>query len=113
MPCSLRPDPSGAHDFMATAGAGVTLKVAGTTGSAGIGSVRLNQQPLVVANSDTLHFIVRAGVNILRFWTGVSDPEDIVRVFEESADGDSETLDEFQNDPNDPVIGYTIFGVQE
>jgi len=111
MPCSLRPDPSGAHDFMATAGAKVTLKFAGTTGSAGIDSAVLNQQPLGVSNSDTLHFTVRAGVNILRFSTGVSDPEDTLKVVEESADGDSETLDEFQNDPNDPVIGYTIFGV--
>lgn len=111
MPCSLRPDPSGAHDFMASAGAAVTLKIAGTTGSAGIASAVLNQQPIVVTNSDTLHFTVREGVNILRFSTGVSDPEDTVKVFEESADGDSETLDEFQNDPNDPVNGYTIFGI--
>jgi hypothetical protein len=111
MPCSLRPDPSGAHDFMASAGAAVTLKIAGTTGSAGIASAVLNQQPIVVTNSDALHFTVREGVNILRFSVGVSDPEDTVKVFEESADDDSETLDEFQNDPNDPVNGYTIFGV--
>jgi hypothetical protein len=96
---------------MATAGAGVTLKVAGTTGSAGIANAVLNQQALGVSDWDTLHFTVRAGVNILRFSTGVSDPEDTVKVVEESADGDSETLDEFQNDPNDPVTGYTIFGL--
>ena len=38
---------------------------------------------------------------------------DTVKVFEESADGDSETLDEFQSNPNDPVTGYTIFGVED
>ena len=113
MSCSLRPDPSGAHDFMATTGAGVTLRVASTTGSAGIGSAVLNQQPLGISNSDTLHFTVRAGVNILRFSTSVSDPEDTVKVVEESADGDSETLDEFESNPNDPVTGYTIFGVED
>jgi hypothetical protein len=112
MPCNLRPDPSGAYDFMASAGAGVTLKVAGTTGLAGIASAMLNQKPLSVSDSDTLHFIVRAGINILRFSAGVSDPEDTVKVFEESADGDSETLDEFESNPNDPVTGYTIFGVE-
>ena len=111
MPCSLRPDPSGAYDFMASAGAAVTLKVLGTTGLAGIASAVLNQRPLGVSTADTLHFTVREGINILRFSAGVSDPEDTVKVFEESADGDSETLDEFQNDPNDPVTGYTIFGV--
>ena len=110
MPCSLRPDPSGAYDFMASAGAAVTLKVAGTSGLVEIASAVLNQQPLGVANSDTLHFTVREGVNILRFSTGVSDPEDTVKVFEESADGDSEMLDEFQGERNDPVTGYTILG---
>ena len=63
MPCTLRPDPSGAYDFMASAGAEVTLKVAGTTGLAGIASAMLNQRPLRVSDSDTLHFTIRAGIN--------------------------------------------------
>lgn len=113
MPCSLRPDPSGAYDFMASAGAGVTLKVAGTTGLAGFANAMLNQKPLRIGDSDTLQFTIHAGINALRFSAGVSDPQDTVRVFEVSADGDSETLDQFQSNPNDPVTGYTIFGAEE
>jgi|SRR5690242_3795634 hypothetical protein len=110
MACALQPDPSDRCDFIASTGSNVTVKVASTTPGviAGLATAKLNKKPLPVTNGDTTNFTVAAGVNTLGLVITVSDPQCTVQVLEDCGGGNTQILDQFKNDPADPVVGYSI-----
>ena len=112
MVCSLQRDPTNKYDFTSPVGPNVTVKVTSTTPnvSAGFAKAELNKKPLQVRNGDTITFPIEAGVNTLDLVVAVSDPNCTVRLLEDCGDGNTQVLDEYPNDPSDPVVGYSIFG---
>ncbi|MBZ5508419.1 MAG: hypothetical protein LAO78_23415 [Acidobacteriia bacterium] len=108
MACSLDHDASGKYDFTAHAGSDTTVKVT-ANGSARFVTARFNNTVLNVQNGDTIHFTIAAGINILKLVVAVADPNDMVRIIEDCGGG-TQVLDQFKNDPSDPVTGYSIIG---
>ncbi len=109
MACSLEKDASGKYDFTSQNGAKATVKVA-ANGVARIVAARFNHDDLPVQNGDTVNFTVGAGINILKLVVAVADPNDTIRILEDCGGGQTQILDEYPNNPSDPVTGYSIFG---
>lgn len=110
MACSLQPDPSNKCDFIASTGSNVTVKVASITPNviAGLATAKNNKKLLPITNDDTTNFTVAAGLNTLEFVIAVSDPHCTVQVLEDCGGGNTQILDQFENNPADPVVGYSI-----
>jgi hypothetical protein len=109
MACALARDPSLKCDFLSKTGTKVTVKVA-ATGNARFVDAKFNQTDLPVQNGDTVTFTVGAGKNKLDFVIAVADPNDTIRILEDCGGGQTQEMDNYQNDPADPVTGYTICG---
>lgn len=110
MACSLQPDPSNKCDFIASTGANITVKVASITPNviAGLATAKHNKKLLPITNGDTTNFTVAAGVNTLDLVIAVSDPSCTIQVLEDCGGGNTQVLDQFDNDPADPVASYSI-----
>lgn len=110
MACSLQPDPSNKCDFIASTGANITVKVASITPNvtAGLATAKHNKKLLPITNGDTTNFTVVAGVNTLELVIAVSDPQCTVQVLEDCGGGNTQVLDQFDNDPAAPDVGYSI-----
>ena len=109
MACSLERDASGRYDFTAQNHATPIVKVT-ATGNARLTAARFNHTDLPIQNGDTVSFTVNAGVNILKLVVAVANPNDTIKILEDCGDGQTQVLDQYQNDPADPVTGYSIFG---
>ena len=108
MACSLDHDASGKYDFTAHAGSDTTVKIT-ADGKARFVSARFNNTVLDIQNGDTIQFTIASGINILKLVVAVANPNDMVRIVEDCG-GTTQVLDEFKNDPSDPVTGYSIIG---
>ena len=109
MACLLEKDASGKFDFTSQNHATPTVKVA-ANGNVRLTAARFNHADLPIQNGDTISFTVDEGVNILRMVVVVADPNDTIRILEDCGGGQTQVLDQYQNDPADPVTGYSIFG---
>ena len=109
MACSLEKDASGKYDFTAQNHATPTIKVT-ANGNARFVAARFNHTDLPIQNGDTTSFTVDLGVNILKLVIAVANPNDIIKILEDCGGGQTQVLDEYPNDPSDPVTGYSIFG---
>jgi hypothetical protein len=109
MACSLARDATGRFDFLAGAGQNITVKVA-ATGNARFVSASQNGNKFPIVDENTVQFTVLAGENAFLFVVAVADPDDTVKVLEDCGTGESNLLEQFKNDPNDPVTGFSVFG---
>lgn len=108
MACVLKPDSSFAFDFTASTGAQATVKVT-ASGNARFLAATQNSKNLTV-NQDTLTFTVQPGVNLLELVTAVANPNDTVTILEDCGGGQTQELENFPNDPSDPITGFSVFG---
>lgn len=112
MACLLQKDPSNKYDFIAPAGPNITVKITSTTPNvtARFTKAELNKKSLQIQNGDTVTFAVLPGVNTLDLVIHASSPSCTIQIIEDCGDGKTQVLDDFQYDPSDPVVGYSIFG---
>ncbi len=112
MACSLQDDASNKHDFTSPGGSNVTVKVTSTTPNVSVRFAKAshNDAALTVKNGDTIAFTVDPGENTLDLVVNASDANCNIRILEDCGGGNTQVLDEFQNDPGDPIVGFSIFG---
>jgi|SRR5579859_1252955 len=109
MACSLTIDPTGRCDFVAKTDQTVIVKVR-AVGNARFVSASQNGNKIPVTNGDTVQFKVAAGSNLMLFVVAVANPNDTVEIIEDCGGGQTQVLEQFQNDPSDPTTGFTVCG---
>ena len=109
MACSLARDTTGRFDFLAGAGQNITVKVT-ATGNARFVSASQNGNKFPILDENTVQFTVAAGENTFLFVVAVADPDDVVQILEDCGSGQNNVLEQFKNDTNDPVTGFSVFG---
>lgn len=109
MACVLSRDNTFAFDFKAAVGAKTTVKIT-AAGNARFLAATQNAKDLTVDNQNSVTFTVASGVNLLEFVTAVANPNDTVLILEDCGGGQTQELENFTNDPSDPVTGFSVFG---
>jgi hypothetical protein len=107
MACVLDHDASGHTDFTTKTNSTATVKVS-ATGQARFTGARLNSSAVAIQSGDTVIVTFVAGLNILKFTVAVANISDTV-VISEICGADSQILEQFPNDPDDPVTGFSVF----
>lgn len=107
--CVLTRDNTFAFDFTAKTGAQVTVNIA-ATGNARFLAATQNSANLTVQSQNSVTFSVLAGVNLLEFVTAVANPNDTIQILEDCGGGQTQELENFPNDPGDPITGFSVFG---
>ena len=109
MPCSLEKNTGGIFDFKSQNHSTSTIKCT-ANGNARFVSARINHTDLQIQNGDTINFMIDSGVNILKLVIAVANPNDTIKILEVCGSSQTQVLDEYLNDPSDPVSGYSIYG---
>jgi hypothetical protein len=110
MACVLEDDASGKYDFVTKSGSTATIKVTATGGQARFIGARLNTADVPILGGDTVQMTFVAGINIAKFVIAVSDPNDTIQLLELCEGGATQVLEQYKNDPTDPVTGFSVFG---
>ena len=108
MACSLKQSPTGDADFTGTAGANVTITIAGPTGvNVSIVDVRYAGTEI---SGPPYKFAVKSGLQFLVVLAEASQAGALLELREDCGDGTTNLLTTFHFDPRNPARGFFVKG---